>query len=325
MQDYPCSYANCGDRISFVHWGANFDAVSIDPGESLQWTFTNPTPEVNNYLAPFACFFNFNNVKRSFDTSIDTEYRIKLNGTTVATYYHGGFVTADSQYPTIDLAKFSNFKDAPGQTNTVEMENVSTNTATLTINNNPALGGVDIYRFYKVKNICQDDFSNPHVTDNLWHGTSLQIGGTAQVVNYQLQVSVPGGGYKQAGKVTRFAYDCSTFYPGSDKQGFETEIDMVDVGSLRALDFMISNTRTTTSDPYSLSSFYLYMKDRTDQTVKVDRKINNGAVTGLVKLWNKSNGKMKIKVSADSIAFYENNRPLAKLSFFRSYRCRKSS
>jgi len=307
-QDYPCNYANCGDRISYVHWGANYEAVPISPGESLKWTFTNPISSADNYVAPFACFFNFNNVSRSWpDISADTEYRIKLNGTTVATYYHGGFLGAASQFPTIDLAQFSNYKDAPGQTNTVELENVASNTATLTISNDPSLGGVDIYRFYKVKNICQDDFSNPEITNNLWHQNSLQVGGTVQVLNNQLQVSVPGSGYKQAGKVTRYAYDANAFYPGSDRQGFETEIDMVDLGSLRFLEFTISNTRTTTTDPYTLNNFYAYRKDRTDTTIKVDRRINGGVVSGFWKWWNSATGKMKIKVSAGSIAFYENN------------------
>ncbi len=313
-QDFPCNYASIGDRISFVRWGANYDAVPIGPGDSIKWTFTNPNDNANNYFGKCACFFNFNNVSRSLDLGADTEYKIKLNDIEIATYYHGGYLGFSSQFPTIDLAHFPNiYRDEPGQMNTVELVNTGVNSiATLTINNNPNLGGVDIYRFYKVTNICKDDFSNDGITKNVWDRTanndpeSIQIGGSAQIVNGQLQVSVPGNGYKQAGKVTRYAYDSLAFYPGTDKQGFEAAIDITGISGLREMNLFLSDSRTTSTDPYSLNNFYLFMKDRTDTTVKIQRRLSGGSVSSMWKWWNASTGTQKIKVSGGSIGFYEN-------------------
>jgi hypothetical protein len=312
--DYPCNFASIGDRVSFVHWGANFEAVPIGPGDSIKWTFRNPDNDnVNNYVGSCACFFNFNNVSRSFDLGADTEYKIKLNDVEVATYYHGGYLGFSSQFPTVDLAQFPGiYHDEPGQTNTVELVNTGVNSiATLAINNSQDLGGVDIFRFYKVTNICKDDFSDENMTKNIWGRDafgipeSIQIGGSVQT-NPQLQVSVPGSGYKQAGKVTRYPYDGLAFYPGSDKQGFEAAIDITSIGTLRSLEFFISNVRTLNSDPYSLSNFYLFMKDRTDTTVKIQRRLGGGAVSSMWRWWNASTGTQKIKVSGGSIGFYEN-------------------
>lgn len=59
--------------MSFVHWGANYDAIPIGQNESIEWTFTNPSDDADNYVGPYACFFNFNNLQRShLDLQNDT-------------------------------------------------------------------------------------------------------------------------------------------------------------------------------------------------------------------------------------------------------------
>ncbi len=310
-QDYPCNYANIGDRMSFVHYGADTSISTIAPGGTAEWQFQHPLDAyANNYVGPYACLFNFNNVTRFWiDFSYDLHYQIKLkdarpNGDgqfhVIADYYHGGIPLYPSQFPTVDLAKSEYYNDSPGATNYVQLYNAGS--VNLYIDSG-ALGGIDIYRFYKVKNICQDTFSDTVITDNLWD--PITIGGSVQT-NPQLQVSVPGNGYKQAGEVTRYAYDGLAFYPGSDKQGFEAAIDITSIGNLRSLELLISDTRTTTTDPYSLNNFYFFQKDRTNTTIDVHRRLNGGAVTGFWKWWNSPTGTQKIKVSGGSIGFYEN-------------------
>jgi hypothetical protein len=315
-QDYPCNYASNGDRISFVHWGANFEAVPISPGDSIQWTFKNPNDNANNYVDRCACFFNFNNVSRSWpDTADDTKYTIKLNGSEIANYYHGGYgifgLGYSSQFPTVDLAQYGSlYHDEPGQINTIELVNAGAGIATLSINNDPALGGVDIFRFYKVKNICQDDFQNidQNSNDKVDLFETVSCGGSVSLTGGQLQVAVPSNGtWCQAGKVTRYSYDSSAFYPGSDKQGFETAIDVVSVNNLYEMNFLISSdNKRTDIDPSGLNNWYRIMKDRTDSTVKVQRRLNGGSISSIWRYWNASTGQLKIKVSGGSIAFYEN-------------------
>ena len=178
----------------------------------------------------------------------DLHYRIKLNGTIIADYYHAGVLLAPSQFPTVDLAQFpSAYNDTPGATNTVEMENLGSVNLIL---DTTSQGGIDIYRFYKSKNICQDDFSNPSYQSTYFWNTVSNNGGSVDIANNQLQVTVPcgGTGWCQAGKITRHACDVQAFYPGSNVQGFEAMIDVVSMGQLSEMNFLIGSDTPTIND-----------------------------------------------------------------------------
>lgn len=303
-QDYPCNYASIGDRMSYVHYGANKDVDTISPGSSQSWKFQHPLDGgANNHIGPYICLFNFNNVWRDFDLNTDLHYIIKLNGHAIADYYHGGITGFASQFPAVDLAKSQYYFDSPGAWNIVELYNDGT--VDLHIDNGD-LGGVDIYRFYKVSNICQDRFDNESITSNLWD--PVKNGGSVENVNGQLQVTVDSGtGWRQAGLVTRYAYDTHAFYPGSIKQGFEAEIDVKSINGLKEMDLLVSGEKTT-QEPYSLNNWYRILKNNDNSTIVVQNRLNGGTASNKLTIpWTSQTGKLKIKVSTGSIAFYEND------------------
>lgn len=246
-----------------------------------------------------------------------------MNGTEIATYYHGGYGSTPpfeylSQFPTVDLAKFACYNDQPGEQNTVELENLGT--ATLSINNDPNLGGVDIYRFYKVNNICQDSFGAidqngqdkillwPLDQQNLIQPISVNTSNPVSFSNGRLNVNITkqGGGWAQAGLVTKHGYDVNAFYPGSDKQGFEASIDVTSVGALKEMAFLISGEKTTNQNPAALNNWYRILKNASNSTIMVQNRLNGGTVsTKLSKPWTSSTGQLRIKISTGSIAFYE--------------------
>jgi hypothetical protein len=319
-RDYPCNYQNYGDRYSFTHFYESHTVgnnppigtpIVIQPNQFYSWTFTNPTQtfEHPNYVGKGVCYFNFNNVQLENNSNgIDAHYSVHVNGQKVVDYYHGKQANL-GQYATIDLAKFACYNDLPGATNTVELHNDSdVNMKLLDLNS----GTIDIYRFYKVTNLCQDNFTN--VTDRtdkssaIW--STLTAGSGTQSVtepNDQLQVQISNtSGWSQAGYVTHFSYDTRQQYD-LNQEGFETSIDVTNIGSLKEMNFLISTEKTTSQDPTTLSNWYRISKNAADSTVKVQNRLNAGMVsTKLQTSWASSTGQLKIKVSTGSIALYEN-------------------
>jgi len=309
-QDFPCNYDSYGDRVSAISYQTNKDAVApiLPNGGFVEWTFENPdTPDTANYLDRIACLFNFNQLDRPLDLSEeDTHYRISVNDVNIADYYHGGVVPFwTSQFPTVDLAKFPAYNDSPGATNTVKLENLGN--VPLTLYNGDG-GGVDIYRFHKAKNICQDDFIESSNQYSFFWDTIQLNGGVVDRVNNQLQVSVTSGsGWRQAGKVTKHACDTQAFYPGTSQQGFETAIDVTSIGSLTEMNLLVSSDHRTDIDPASSSNnWYRIMKNGANSTVLVQRMLSSSLLNAFSTQWVSSTGQLKIKASAGSIAFYEN-------------------
>ena len=61
-QDYPCNHDSYGDRMSFIHYGADHTQdPDIGPSDTRTWEFHNPgyPSDTENYLGPYACLFNF--------------------------------------------------------------------------------------------------------------------------------------------------------------------------------------------------------------------------------------------------------------------------
>lgn len=305
-QDYPCNYAVTGDRVSYVQYDTDRTVSSIGAGQTATWQFQHPNYDTaNNYAGPYACLVNFNNVYRSYPFLFaETHYVVRLNGYNIADYYHAGYLTSPSQFPSVDLAKSPYYDDRPNAWNTVQIYNDGSDTLHF---DNGTYGGVDFYRFYKVLNVCKDDFSHPsNYTNDILEDLTYN-GGSVSVTGDALHVTVnSGGGWGQAGKVTRYAYDATATYPGSSQQGFEAAIDVTDHGQLEEMQLLISDVKVNNQDPASLNNFYRIMKNKSDATVKIQRRFNGGSVSTTSNSWASSTGQLKIKVVNGNISFYEN-------------------
>ncbi len=313
-QDFPCNYDSYGNRISFTPYDTNRDVTTIAPNSFEEWQFTNPSgSSETNYVDRYACFINFNQVDRAFDLHTDLHYRVKCNDHVVADYYHAGIAYTPlwSQFPTVDLAKSPHYDDHPGATNVIRLENLGTEDIIL---NNGTYGGVDIYRFYKVTNICQDNFNpDSKQTQYLWSDLSNNEGSVDITTNNQLQVTVPanGSGWSQAGKLTRHTCDTQTFYPGTNQHGIEASIDVADFNApLDQMVLMLGNTQMHYADPTGQSYWYRIAKARrgtgTTNALVVEKRQNSSPITLLNTPWIAPTGQLKIKTSTGSIAFYEN-------------------
>ena len=114
---------------------------------------------------------------------------------------------------------------------------------------NSNMGGIDIYRFIKVKNLCQDDFSNTNASSKIWEQLLVNNASVSEQ-NGELQVSISGGsGWSQAGYVSKYAYDPRDTY-GNTQRGFEAVIDVAQLNNLAEMDLLMSNEQTTNSDPF---------------------------------------------------------------------------
>jgi hypothetical protein len=340
-QDYPCNYQTYGNRVSFTTFGNNGEGSTLAPGQSMKWELINPTetPHHANYVGPVACLFNFNNLQLQTDTSNhhDVHYVVKLNPTPedphiIGNYYHCGvggvnWPNGFPQYPTVDLAEFPlYYNDHPGASNIVELYNDGDVNLLLLdgydviINGQRQSGRVNIYRFYKVANLCQDNFTNNTYTDDtrefsnkLWDTLKTDINNSTVTENNQLQIQMtpPSGSWVQAGYITHNEYDVQQLYD-ANQQGFEAIIDVTSMGALKEMSILISgDTPTTTQDPASLSNWYRIVKCATDSTIKVQNRLSGGSVsTKVSESWAVTTptgtGQLKIKVSTGSIAFYEN-------------------
>jgi hypothetical protein len=314
-EDYPCNYFSYGNRYSFSYWEGCQDVNEISVNDTFTYIFQNPPPPPSgpaNYLGPITCFFNFNNIT-SVGTAVDYDihYVIELNNSPIEHFYlpstdKNGTQNGAQQFPGVDLTAYGSlYHSGPNESNTVKIYPVNCGNAKLKLVDGD-VGMVNIYRFYEVANLCQDSFSYTNMSNAIWDSLTIGNASVSQASN-QLQVSVnSSGSWSQAGYATKFPYNTLQAY-GSTKQGFEIAVDITSNQGLRGMNLLISDGKTTSSqDPYTLNNFYLFPKDRTDTTVKIQRRLNGGAVSSMWRWWNASTGTQKIKVSAGSIAFYEN-------------------
>jgi hypothetical protein len=309
-QDYPCNLESFGNRFSFYHKGPDdTQGTTIVPGGYKTWSFTHP--EAPNHIDEYACLFNFNNIALENDSAqADIHYYVNLNGVTIADYWQCNLANL-SQFPGIDLAKYQSYNRNPGDTNIVELHNDSNGDRNLILKDGNS-GRVDIYRFYKTANLCQDDFSSATMNAFIWNDPKLSTNyGTTSQANGQLQVTVPysGSTWTQAGYITKCAYDTHALY-GSSQQGFEASIDVATMGSLEEVDLLIScDSIVTNDDPAYLANWYRVLKTTYNSSVYVQNRLYGGTVSNkFVGNWNSQNGgKLKIKVSTGSIALYEDD------------------
>ncbi|MGD6806636.1 MAG: hypothetical protein ACQCN4_06720 [Candidatus Bathyarchaeia archaeon] len=312
-QDYPCNFDSIGERMSCTHWNEGAESpISIAPGQYKRWIFTQPSSSIGNYIGPYKCMFNFNNVTRDNDSNPDLHYSVKLNGHVIADYYHAG----SSQFPTVDLTSSVFYDDRPNATNTVDLCNNGTVNINLIDQGVGGIGCIDIYRFYKVKNIIQDDFNDNSTNGSIWD--TLQAGNASvNETGNQLRVEITSGGsWSQAGYKTKYMYDTQQLY-GSTGQGFEASIDVTALNGLMEMDLLVScDSGTTNTDPCGLNNWYRIMKNNNGSYVTVQSRIGGGSVTTKFNAtWASSVGQLKIRICNGIIAFYENN----QLRYTESY------
>ncbi len=341
-KDYPCNYFSYGDRYSFSHLHGHHEVNEIPYGDTFSWTIHNPPPPSepgpSNYIAPVACFFNINNTTSRGVPSGDNDihYILSLNNHDIEHFYlpykdenddaHNDNPDArPDQSPGVDLTKWPGiYNDTPNGTNIVTLRHVeSTGDVKLKLQDG-VVGENNVYRFYKVANLCQDTFSYSNITFEIWDSVfhnNNPNGGFAPVslTGDKLNVNIDSGGsgWAQAGLVTKFPYDTHAFY-GSSQQGFEAAID-VDMGqALNEMNLLIgvaSEKHLSTyegidalqDNPIDYNNWYRIHKNRFgNQTIVIQNKLG-GTISEKVRIpWAGSTGQLKIKVSTGSIAFYEN-------------------
>ena len=166
----------------------------------------------------------------------------------------------------------------------------------------------------------QDNFDDNQFDENSWEKIQVD-GGTVDETNGSLQVTIPShdynlteegywGNYSQAGYMTKHTFDTHAIY--GNNQGFETSVNVVELDSVMEVSLMISDQKITNLDPINASNWYRILKIKDTHypdrhLVMVESRIDGGNVSVRMEApWLSSKGQLKIKVSGDEIAFYEN-------------------
>ena len=166
----------------------------------------------------------------------------------------------------------------------------------------------------------QDNFNDNQFDENLWEKIQVD-GGIVEEKNSTLQVTIPShaynlteegywGNYSQAGYMTKRAFDTNATY--GNNQGFETSVNVVELDSVMEVSLMISDQKITNLDPINASNWYRILKIKDTHypdrhLVMVESRVDGGNVSVRMEgPWLSATGQLKIKVSGDEIAFYEN-------------------
>ncbi len=161
-------------------------------------------------------------------------------------------------------------------------------------------------------NVKTDNFDDNIRNGAFWNALGAN-GGWTHESNGQLRVVVPSGtGQAQAGYVTKSSYN---FY------NCITSIDVSEHDNLGEMTLMICNSKTTSSDPYSLDNWYRIIKS--NGYVVVQSKIN-GTITDLITTttWQGATGNLQIYVADGTMSFYENGQYKCSTNFgLPSYYC----
>ena len=179
-QDYPCTYETCGE-VSFTAYLANDDYYSISgiagkgtvlyPNTTYSWSWPNPAvnchyqgTNYNDYVGPFHCLFNFNNVElcdNNGNTNVqastdDVPIAISLDNVHWKTFYH--CMDAYTVALGLDLATDSYlsqyYNDSPGASNTLYLKILGNPGVNLLLHDG-LVGNVNLYRWYKTASLCQ--------------------------------------------------------------------------------------------------------------------------------------------------------------------------
>jgi hypothetical protein len=153
-EDHACNRdpKYCGG-YSFTKFGPDESWKSVPPRSSRGWMFTNPNPkpEINNYVDPYLCFFNLNNLDIDKEASgDDVMFGLSVNGSPPVIMYHSKLKDRNVAAG-VDLAAHTEFSgffdDCPGAVNTVTLTNFDPDVTLRLLDGNK--GRVDVYRVYK--------------------------------------------------------------------------------------------------------------------------------------------------------------------------------
>lgn len=177
--DYPCNggtnYEPCG-HVSATAFGGDNTVPVIAPGQTVQWTWTNPPDQYNGYVGKMSCLFNFNNVvipgQHPADdaSTADVQFSIKVNSSNWAPFYHTN-IAGHHMFHSVDLATHpilsasGGYNDAPNAINILSLTNNQPNTgvslalcdgcdSNCNCSGNGGGGNVNIYRVYQSVCIC---------------------------------------------------------------------------------------------------------------------------------------------------------------------------
>jgi hypothetical protein len=166
----------------------------------------------------------------------------------------------------------------------------------------------------------QDNFDDNQFDDTSWEKIQVD-GGIVDERNGSLHVTIPShaytlteagywGNYSQAGYMTKRSFDTHAIYDNS--QGFETSVNVVELDSVMEVSLMVSDQKITNLDPINASNWYRILKIKdthypNQRLVMVESRVDGGNVSVRMEgPWLSATGQLKIKVSGDEIAFYEN-------------------
>jgi hypothetical protein len=171
-----------------------------------------------------------------------------------------------------------------------------------------------------VPTIFQDNFNDNRFDENLWEKIQVD-GGIVEEKNGKLQVTIPShdynlteagywGNYSQAGYITKGSFGVHAIQGYS--QGFESSVNVVELDSVMEVSLMVSDQKITNLDPINATNWYRILKIKDthypeQHLVMVESRIDGGPVSVRMEgPWFSATGQLKIKVSSDEIAFYEN-------------------
>jgi hypothetical protein len=159
-QDYPCNKDD--GRLSFTKFGP-FGNQTVEPGDTVSWSWQNPTNTIGNYHGRKSCLFNFNNVQLSDNTNAnDVHLQLKVNNSDWVDFwqtkkrqvngtFHNAAHSVDlATHPILGAIGYNGipigYNDAPSAVNTLYLHlDESANVNLTTVDS----GGVDIYRVYE--------------------------------------------------------------------------------------------------------------------------------------------------------------------------------
>lgn len=149
-KDNPCNSESCGG-YSFTKFGPDSTWNTIPPASSRGWMFKNPIPNPSNYVGPYSCFFNLNNLDINKNASDnDVRFGLSVNGSPPAIMYHSKLKDRNIA-AAVDLTarhEFNGFfDDSPGAFNAVTLTNYDTDVSLRLLDG--GTGKVDVYRVYR--------------------------------------------------------------------------------------------------------------------------------------------------------------------------------
>jgi predicted ester cyclase len=180
--DYPCNFEGCGG-MGQTTFGWDDEYKKVDAGQTVQWTWQNPSNPSNSYKSKASCLFNLNNTVLNSSTTPqnidDVRFSVKVNSSDWADFFHSR-KAGHTMAPSVDLATHpilstaSGYDDHPNATNYLYLK-VQSNDANVGLalcdgcncngstsvccggnSSNDTGGRVDIYRVYQTVPVCDE-------------------------------------------------------------------------------------------------------------------------------------------------------------------------